>query len=183
MNGVQPPRNGNRVAHMAPHGVFMCAGEDRWLSIACANDNEWNALCGVMNRPELATDPRFRTHADRKANEDDLEAEIMSWTLLQDPLEATERLQAGGVAASPPLVNRELADDPHLASRDFFVEKEHPEVGVRQHAGIPWRMSDTPCDVWRAAPVMGQDNDYVYGDLLGLSNGQLEDLKARQVIY
>src|SRR5439155_22395217 len=79
MNGVQPPRNGNRVAHMAPHGAFMCAGEDRWLSIACANDNEWNALCGVMNRPELAADPRFRTHADRKANEDDLEAEIMSW--------------------------------------------------------------------------------------------------------
>jgi len=71
MNGVQPPRNGNRVAHMAPHGVFMCAGEDRWLSIACANDNEWNALCGVMDRPELAADPRFRTHADRKANEDD----------------------------------------------------------------------------------------------------------------
>jgi len=183
MNGVQPPRNGNRIANMAPHGVFMCAGEDRWLSIACATDEEWRALCEVMERPELTEDPRFRTLARRKANEDDLENEIMAWTLTQDPLEATERLQAAGVAASPPLVNRELAEDPHLADRNFFVEKEHPEVGVRQHAGIPWRMSDTPCEVWRAAPVMGQDNDYVYGELLGLSSAQIEDLKAREVIY
>src|SRR5439155_20830856 len=166
-----------------PHGVFMCASEDRWLSIACANDDDWRAMCGVMERPDLADDPRFRSLADRKANEDDLEAEIMAWTLVQDPMEATERLQAAGVAASPPLKNRELAEDQHLASRDFFVEKEHPEVGVRQHAGIPWRMSETPCEVWRAAPVMGQDNDHIYGDLLGLSNGQIEDLKARQVIY
>jgi len=183
MNGVQPPRNGNRVANMAPHGVFMSAGEDRWLSIACATDDEWRALCGVMERPDLADDARFRTLGDRKANEDDLESEIMSWTLTQDPFEASERLQAAGVAASPPLMNRELAEDPHLASRNFFVEKEHPEVGVRQHAGIPWRMSETPCEVWRAAPVMGQDNDYVFGELLGLSSGRIEDLKARQVIY
>ena len=99
MNGAAPPRNGNRIANMAPHGVFMAAGEDRWLSIACATDDEWRALCDVMERPDLADDPRFRTLADRKANEDDLETEIMSWTLTQDPLEATERLQAAGIAA------------------------------------------------------------------------------------
>jgi benzylsuccinate CoA-transferase BbsF subunit len=183
MNGAAPPRNGNRIANMAPHGVFMAAGEDRWLSIAIATDDEWRTLCDVMERPDLAEDPRFRTLADRKANEDDLETEIMSWTLTQDPLEATERLQAAGIAAAPPLKNSELAEDPHLAGRNFWVEKEHPEVGVRMHAGIPWRMSDTPCEVRRAAPVLGQDNDYVYGELLGLSNDQIADLKARQVIY
>jgi benzylsuccinate CoA-transferase BbsF subunit len=183
MNGEAPPRNGNRVHNMAPHGVFMAAGEDRWLSIAIASDDEWRTLCEVMERPDLADDPRFRTLADRKANEDDLETEIMTWTLTQDPLEATERLEAAGIAASPPLKNSELAEDPHLAARSFFVEKEHPEVGVRQHAGIPWRMSDTPCEVRRAAPVLGQDNDYVYGELLGMSADQIADLKARQVIY
>src|SRR5438093_7901025 len=181
MNGVQPPRNGNRVANMAPHGVFMCAGEDRWVSIACANDDEWRALCGVMERLELADDARFRTLADRKANENDLEAEIMSWTLTQDPLDVTERLQAAGVAAAPPLMNRELSEDRHLAARNFFVEREHPEVGVRQHAGIPWRMSETPCEIWRAAPVLGQDNEYVYGELLGMSGEQIADLKEQQV--
>ena len=182
MNGTQPPRNGNRVEHMAPHGMFRCAGDDRWVSIACWTDDEWRALCSAMSRPELADDPRFRTLADRKTNEDALEEAIEEWTIPRDPFDITRELQAAGVAAFPPLVNRELAEDAHLRERNFWVEKEHPEVGVRAHAGIPWRMSETPCEVRRAAPVMGQDNDYVYGELLGLSTDQIADLKSRQVI-
>lgn len=183
MNGRQPPRDGNRVDEMAPHGVFLCEGEDRWVSIACGSDEEWRSLCEAMERPELADDPRFATLADRKANEDVLEALIMEWTIPRDPFEITKTLQAVGVAAFPPLVNRELAEDPHLNARDFFVEKEHPEVGVRKHLGIPWKLSDTPCEVKRAAPVMGQDNDYVFGELLGMSGQQIKDLVERQVIY
>lgn len=183
MNGTQPPRMGNRVPHMAPHGVFRCAGEDRWVSIACGSDAEFAALSRVMGRPELAADPRFRTLADRKAHEDELESIVEDWTLGHDPFEVTRLLQAEGVAAFPPLMNRELAEDPHLNQRGFFVEKEHPEVGVRQHVGIPWRMSETPCEVTRAAPVLGQDNDYVFGELLGLSSAEIADLKAREVIY
>ncbi len=183
MNGTQPPRNGNRMPWMAPHGIFPCAGEDRWLSIACGSDDEWRGLCGVMGRPDLAGDPRFRSLADRKANEDDLEQAVSEWTATVEPFEATNRLQAAGVAAFPPLMNRELAEDPHLNARGFFVEKEHPEVGVMKHAGIPYRMSETPCEVWRAAPVMGQDNDYVFGELLGMSSQQIADLEERQVIF
>lgn len=183
MNGRQPPRDGNRVDEMAPHGVFLCEGEDRWVSIACGSDEEWRSLCEAMERPGLADDPRFATLADRKANEDVLEALIMEWTIPRDPFEITKTLQAVGVAAFPPLVNRELAEDPHLNARDFFVEKEHPEVGVRKHLGIPWKLSDTPCEVKRAAPVMGQDNDYVFGELLGMSGQQIKDLVERQVIY
>ena len=192
MNGEQPERNGSRVPEMAPHGVFRCAPgepaapgfpeEDRWVSIACGSDDEWKAFCGVMARPELADDPRFRTLAGRKANEDALEDAIMEWTLLQDPFEVMRACQAAGVAAFPPQMNRELAEDPHLNARGFFVEKEHPEVGVRKHAGIPWRMSETPCEVWRAAPVMGQDNEYVFGELLGLSSAQIAELVEREVI-
>ena len=183
MNGAQPQRNGNRVAHIAPHGVFRCEGEDRWISIACGTEEEWLGLCEVMGRPELAEDPRFRTLADRKANEDDLETAIEEWSLAQDPFDATRRLQESGVAAAVPMMNRELAEDPHLNERGFFVEKEHAEVGVRKHAGIPWRMSDTPCEVWRAAPVIGQDNDYVYGELLGMPSEEIADLTGRQVFY
>ncbi len=182
MNGTQPPRMGNRVPHMAPHGVFRCAGEDRWVSIACGSDAEFEALARVIGHPELASDPRFRTLADRKAHEDELESIVEAWTSARDPFEVTRLLQAARVAAFPPLMNRELAEDPHLNQRGFFVEKEHPEVGVRQHVGIPWRMSETPCQVTRAAPVLGQDNDYVYGELLGLSSAQIADLKAREVI-
>jgi len=183
MNGAQPQRNGNRVAHIAPHGVFRCEGEDRWISIACGTEEEWLGLCEVMGRPELAEDPRFRTLADRKANEDDLETAIEEWSLAQDSFDATRRLQEAGVAAAVPMMNRELAEDPHLNERGFFVEKEHAEVGVRKHAGIPWRMSDTPCEVWRAAPVIGQDNDYVYGELLGMPSEEIADLTGRQVFY
>jgi crotonobetainyl-CoA:carnitine CoA-transferase CaiB-like acyl-CoA transferase len=138
-----------------------------------------------MGRPKLATDARFATLADRKANEDDLDAEVTAWTITRDPFNAMRDLQAAGVAAYPPQMNKELDADPHLNARNIFVEKEHahPEVGVRRHVGIPWRMSDTPCEVWRAAPVMGQDNDYVFGELLGYTSAQIADLVAREVIH
>jgi benzylsuccinate CoA-transferase BbsF subunit len=182
MTGAQPERDGSRVPHMSPHGVFMAAGEDRWISIACGTDEEFRALCTVMERPELADDPRFETLADRKANEDELESVIMEWTLQHDPFEMTEKLQAAGVAAYPPLVNREVIENEQLAGRDFWVEHEHAEIGVKRHAGIPYRMSGTPCEVRSAAPVMGQDNDYVFGELLGMSSAEIADLADRGVI-
>jgi len=183
MNGWQPPRNGNRVGGMAPHGMFRCEGEDRWVGIACGSDEEWRALCRAMGQDRLADDAKFRSLDARKANEDALEGIVEEWTITRDPFDIMKTLQAAGVAAFPPLVNHELNDDPQLNARNFFVEKEHLEVGVRRHAGIPWRMSDTPCEIWRAAPVMGQDNDYVFGELLGMSSQQIADLKERQVIY
>jgi crotonobetainyl-CoA:carnitine CoA-transferase CaiB-like acyl-CoA transferase len=182
MNGEQPARDGSRDANRSPHGVFMCAGDDRWISIVCANDDEWRALCGAMGKPELADDIRFATLPDRKANEDELEMLIMEWTLQHDPFEVTEILQAAGVAAYPTMMNRELTESEHLKGRGFWVEREHLEVGVRKHAGIPWRMSETPCEVWRAAPAMGQDNEYVFGDLLGMSSAEIADLTERGVI-
>ena len=183
LNGSPPPRTGNRIDEMAPHGMFRCEGDDRWVSIACGSDEEWATLCEAMGQPELATDSRFATLAGRKANEDELELLILEWTIMQDPFDVTKTLQAAGLAAFPPLMNRELAEDPHLNARNFFVEKEHPEVGCRKHAGIPWKLSDTPAEVKRAAPVMGQDNDYVFGELLGMSSDQIADLVERQVIH
>jgi benzylsuccinate CoA-transferase BbsF subunit len=193
MNGEQPPRAGNRVQQMAPHGVFRCAPEpppmegfppdDRWISIAVATDDEWRALAGAMGRPELVEDSRFRTLDDRKANEDALEAEVEAWTITQKASDAEHTLQTAGVAAFRPMMNKELAEDPHLKVRSFWVEKEHQAVGVKQHAGIPWKLSETPAEVWRAAPVMGQDNDYVFGELLGMSSDQIADLVAQEVIH
>ncbi len=194
MLGYQPPRLGNRDPHMAPHGFFRCRPadpeslpygllpEDRWVGIACASDDEWRALCVVMGRPELAEDPRFATLEARKQNEDELERLVEEWTLTQDPFEATRKLQEAGVAAFPPLCNKELAEDPGLNAWGAFVEKEHPIVGVRKHIGIPWKLPGSPCEVWRAAPVLGQDNDYVFRQLLGLSEQEVASLKERGVI-
>ncbi|MGH2586728.1 MAG: CaiB/BaiF CoA transferase family protein, partial [Dehalococcoidia bacterium] len=147
MNGTQPERMGNRCLTMAPHGTFRTAGEDAWLSIACDADEEFAALCGVMERPDLATDPRFATAIARKANEDALEAEVTAWTSGHDRWEVTQLLQAAGVAAFPSMTSADLVNDPHLRERGIFVELEHPEVGVRTHVGIPWKLSATPCAV------------------------------------
>jgi crotonobetainyl-CoA:carnitine CoA-transferase CaiB-like acyl-CoA transferase len=182
MNGEQPERKGNRSDRMSPQGQFMAAGDDAWVSIVCTDDADWGKLCEVMGKPDLAADPRFRTLADRKANEDELEMLIMEWTLQHDPFEATEMLQAAGIAAYPPLSNKQVLSNEHMEGHGFFVEKEHLEVGALRHAGIPWRMSETPCEVRSAAPVLGQDNEYVFGELLGFSSGQIADLASRGVI-
>ncbi|MCS6925006.1 MAG: CoA transferase, partial [Candidatus Binatia bacterium] len=182
MNGTQPPRMGNRDPHMAPHGLFRCQGEDRWVSIVVANEDEWQRLCEGMGQPQLASDPRFATVAARKRHEDELEALINAWTATLTAEEVTRRLQAVGVAAFPALTNKELAEDPHLQARGYFVELPHPEVGVRRHAGVPWVFSDTPCRVRRPAPLLGQDTDDVMQRVLGYSPEEIAALKERGVL-
>lgn len=182
MNGVPPPRLGNRDPHIAPHGLFRCQGEDRWVSIAVASEDEWRRLCAGMGKPELATDPRFATFSDRKKNEDILETLIHAWSETLTAEEATAKLQAVGVAAFPALTNRELAEDPHLHSRGFFAALRHPEIGVRQHAGVPWVFSDSPCRVRCPAPCFGQDTDDVMQRVLGYSADEVAALKAGGVL-
>jgi benzylsuccinate CoA-transferase BbsF subunit len=182
MNGAQPERQGNRHWTMAPHGVFPCAGEDEWVSIACGSDAEFAALCRVMARPDQAADPRFATLAARKANEDALEAEVATWTRARERWAITRDLQAAGVAAFPSMTSADLVSDAHLRERGIFVELEHPEVGVRTHIGIPWRMSGTPCAVERPAPLLGQDTDAVLRDVLGLADAEIAGLRERGVL-
>ncbi len=178
MNGACPPRMGNRVPEMAPHGVFRSAGSDRWVSIAVRTDEEWRSLCEAIGRPGLASDPRFATHSDRKRNEDDLEARVTEWTRGRSPEEATACLQAAGVAAFSTMTNEDLAKDPHLNERGFFVDLPHPEVGPRHHAGIPWKFSGTPCEVERPAPCLGEHTREVLERVLGYSPHEIETLKT-----
>jgi benzylsuccinate CoA-transferase BbsF subunit len=182
MNGAPPPRNGNRDPYMAPHGLFHCKGEDRWVSLVVANEDEWQRLCSGMDRPELAADARFATLAARKQHEDELEKLITAWTETLTAEEVTGRLQAVNVAAYPALMNKELAEDAHLQDREFFVELPHAEVGVRRHAGAPWKFSATPCQVRRPAPCLGQDTDDVMQRVLGYSPEDLAALKAKGVL-
>ena len=182
MNGTQPPQMGNRDPYMAPHGLFRCQGEDRWVSIVVATDTEWQQLCKGMGQPGLASDPRFATLAARKEHEDELERIINAWTGTLSDQEVTARLQAEGVAAFPALTNKELAEDPHLHDRGFFVELPHAEVGVRRHAGVPWVFSDTLCQVRRSAPLLGQDTEEVMQRVLGFSPQEVAALKDRGVL-
>ena len=183
MNQRQPQRIGNRDRLMAPHNCFRCVGQDEWVSIACGTDGEWRALCQTIGRPELADDARFQTAAARKVNEDALEELLTAWTQDRDKWQVTKTLQAAGVAAFPSMTSKDLAEDPHLNARGFFARLEHPEVGVRAHTAMPWRLSNAPNGVRTPAPLIGNDTDYVMRDLLGYTAQEVAELKDAEVLY
>ncbi len=184
MNGREPRPLSNHHPLMSPHNCYKARGGDEdWVSIAVGSEEQWRALCAAIGRPELAHDARFAAAAMRKKNESELDRIITQWTAARDRWEITDILQRAGVAAFPTLSNKDLAHDPHLRQRGFLVELEHPEVGRRIHAGIPWTMSGTPCKVWRAAPLLGQDTDYVLSSILGYPAGRIEKLRADRILY
>ncbi len=183
MNKTQAERDGNHDRWMAPHDCFKCRGDaETWVTIACGSDAEWRALCGAIGQPGLATDARFANATARKANEDALEGILTAWTGQRDRWEVTEVLQQAGVAAFPSMSNKDLATDRHLEARGYLVQKEHPEFGKRIHAGIPWQMSGTPCEVRAAAPRRGQHTDEIMGEVLGLSAAGIRRLRDGQVL-
>ena len=166
------PRMGNRDIQMAPHGCYRTQEENSWISIACANDSEWQALCSVFS-PELASDPRFVTSEQRKAHEDELDRLLADWVATQSRWPLTEELQAAGVPAFPSVSTEELVGDPHLADRGFFEEIEHPTVGAKVHAGIPWRLSEADNGVKSHAPILGAHTDEVLRERLGATPEQI----------
>jgi crotonobetainyl-CoA:carnitine CoA-transferase CaiB-like acyl-CoA transferase len=179
--GEAPPRMGNRDPRMSPHGVYRCRGEDDWVSIACASEPEWRALCSVVD-PALASDARFASRQLRKQNEDALDAVLEAWTRTRDRFDVTRALQRVGVAAFPSMTPRDLAGDPHLEARGFFARLPHPEVGTRQHAGIAWRLRDGPNGVRAPAPCLGADTGAVLSELLGYSPERIAELEAAGIL-
>lgn len=181
MRGEQPERMGNRDLWMAPHGIYRCLGEDRWVSIAIRDDEEWARLATIIGGTAL--DPRFRTRESRKRHEDALDALVTAWTEQRDEWAVTGLLQAQGIPAAPAMDMRDVAEDPHLNERGFFVTLDHPEAGRQKHAGIPWQLSDTPLAVRKAAPCLGEDNAFVVCELLGHSGTEYARLVEEQVLY
>lgn len=176
MTGSAPERDGNHDIAWAPHAIYRCAGDDRWVSIAVADDGEWRRLADVVD-PGLASDPRFATTALRKQNEDALDAAIGAWCATRSPEDVRDVLQGVFVAAFPAMNAKDLHDDPHLGSRRYFVELPHPEIGVRRHMGIPYKLHRTPLAVWRAAPCLGEDTDYVLREVLGYDDARIDALR------
>jgi len=183
MNRGQPPLLGNRHRSMAPHGCYPCAGppEGGWLAIAVASDAEFAALCRVMGRAELAADPRFADVVSRYRHQDELDEEISAWTRGRTPAEAALALQEAGLAASPVPSVADLMEDSHLRQRGFFEKTAHPEAGVWEMDGVPWRLSLTPAHVRLNAPCFGEHNDYVFRHLLGLSAEEVAELESQGI--
>ena len=182
MTGEEPERRGNRSGWYAPANSYPCAGEDRWVTIAATNEEQWRKLTQVMDAGGLATDPRFATAGKRHENHDELDKIIAEWTMGQEAYAVTHKLQKVGVPAGPVLRGPDLLQDAHYKDRGTFVTVDHPQVGPKQYPGIPWRMSATPGTVRWPSPTLGQHNRDVYGELLGLTGAEIDQLEQTGVI-
>ena len=176
-------RRGNKDDVMAPHNCYRCAGEDKWISIAVANDKEWQALCRAMDRPELGNDPRFSEQEARLSHQGELDEIITAWTEDRDYYDVMEILQGVGVAATPSLSAEGLFNDAHIKEREVFRTIWHPILGQDWVIAPPWRLSETPAGIQRHAPLLGEHNEDVLQGLLGLTSKEFEALKEEEVIY
>lgn len=183
MNQDVISRVGNKDDWCAPHNCYRCQGEDNWVAIAIGSDEEWQAFCQATGKPEWVADTRFANAASRKQNEPEMDKLITEWTINHTKFEVTELLQKAGVAAFPSMTQEDLANDPHLRERGYFEEVEGPKLGKGTFMGPPWRFSDTPAKITRPAPVMGQDNAYVFKQLLGMSHVEYSTLVGQNVIF
>ena len=183
MNGRIHGPKGNRDSIMSPHGYYPCKGANQWVSIAVKTDEEWLNFCQALGNPTWATEERFGDRYSRLLNQDALDKFVGEWTIKYTPLEVTDILQKAGVAAAPFLISREQYNDPHLIERGIFVKVNHPVNGDETFYGIPLKLSDTPGKVRSSGPLLGQHNDYVFKELLGISQVDYERLVAEKVIY
>ena len=183
MNARERRPMANADDRYAPHNVYRCKGLDCWIAIAVTNEAEWQALCGVIERPDLAAAPGFAAAVGRRARQDDIDAAITAWTNKQDDYVAMRHLQQAGVPAGPFLEPTRLFHDPHLRQGGYFTRLRTHDGTWRDLPGIGWRFDGGPASCVAPAPVLGQDNDYVYRDLLGLSEAEIAQLVDEQIIY
>lgn len=180
LNGVVRSCDGNRHPDMAPHGVYPCANNE-WISIAVAADVAWQALAAAMGKPELANDPAFRTVADRKQNAAELDRLVAAWTRESNAAVLVNSLQARGVAAAKSQSSIDLIADQQLWDRGFYRDVADATGATRPIAGPSWRLS-REAGIADAAPRLGQHNDHVFQNLLGMSAAEQQALVAAGVI-
>jgi formyl-CoA transferase len=176
------PRSGNRVAGGGPGDIYKCApgGDNDYCYILCTSPEMFVSLCQVIGHPEIVSDERF-IGRERAKNVEALTAMINEWTGRHTKHEVMRILGEAGVPCGAVLDSVELLNDPHLKQRGMIVTIKHPVRGDFTMPGCPVRLEDSPVEV-KSAPLLGQHNADVYGELLGLGAGQLEDLKREGII-
>jgi benzylsuccinate CoA-transferase BbsF subunit len=180
--GESSGRIGNRSPHAAPHGVFPCAGTERWIALAIHSDADWQRLIRAMGSPAWAAAADFATLDGRRREVERIEPRLAEWTALQDAEALAAQLQAVGLDAALVEDMQDLLHDPQLVHRGHFHELTHPVVGrhVVETNGI--RFSDSPMQFTRTAPLLAGDSEEAYCQLLGLSKTQFDELVAARVV-
>ena len=173
---------GNRDKDKAPHDVFRCRGDQKWVAISVATDAQWGTLCQVMGHSEWAEDPRFADSANRWEHQDDLYPLIESWTQYRTPYEVMTTLQNAGVAAAPVLDSGEVMGDPHMLERGFVDWVDHPETGRRPITTLSWSINGERLTHVRHAPLLGEHSHYILQELLHLPEKEVRRLTDTGVV-
>ncbi len=177
--GIAPQRMGNRDRWRAPQGLYRGRG-DKWLAISVGDDAEWVTLANLVGGPDLARDRRYLTAEGRQAHQDDLDELLSKWAADQDPIEAFHHLQHHGVTAAALLDDAAFCADPHLNDRGWQRPLTTTDVGTHLHPGQPYR--GVP-QVWRrGSPSLGEDNDYVYKTILGVTDDEFDNYRKLKIL-
>lgn len=166
----------------APYGCYPCRGEDNWVIIACASDDEWRSMVNLIGKSSWAADPRFATACGRKEHHEELDQNVAQWTRKYTPRQVFRLLQEAGIAAGIPSSGEDLYYDLHLRARGHIVETEAEPWGKMAHHGLPGIPSLSAASAARPAPWIGANNDQVFGQILGLSPEKIVELKKAEAI-
>jgi benzylsuccinate CoA-transferase BbsF subunit len=164
-------------APYAPYGCYPCSGDDNWIIIACAGDSQWHKMVSLIGEKSWAADPKFSANPGRKEYRDELDQKLSQWTRKLTPKQVFRILQEAGVAAGIPSSGEDLFHDIHLRARGHIVETEAEPWGRITHHGLPGIPSLSAASAARPAPWIGAHNDQVFGEILGLSKDQIQQLK------
>lgn len=184
LNGRDQKRSGNRHTSAAPHGCYRCKGDDNWVTIAVEDDLQWKHFCDAIGSPTWTTDLRFVNGLKRSQNQDVLDTFVETWTSQHDHYTVMDILQNAGVPAGAALTMKEIHLDPHLIDRGFFEIIDHGgSVGKRPiPQQLPAKFTNVETFVPKAAPRFGEDNIYVFKELLGMSEEEIKYLEDEEII-
>ncbi len=182
LTGKIPPPRGNRHPKHAPHGIYRCAGEDNWIAVGVESEAQWRALLGALGLEELAADPRFATAEARKRNEDALDDALSRAFGSREVEEIARRLIGAGVPAGQVNSAPAVMADEQIQARGFFVPVERAVVGTHLYPGAVARFSQTPLETDRPAPLLGEHNETVLREVLGMSDAEIEALERAGII-
>jgi crotonobetainyl-CoA:carnitine CoA-transferase CaiB-like acyl-CoA transferase len=177
VTGEDPARHGNRAAGVAPQGAYPAAGDDAWVVVSVTSDDGWARLAGLLGLGDRAA----LDLTGRTAAHDELDAAIATWTAGRPAIEVAAELQGVGVPAFPVMTNGMLVEDPHMGQRGFIVSWDQTDVGPIEFPGFPIHFSSLPVRL-TGCPGLGEDNEAVLGERLGLTPAEVAALLAEGVL-
>ena len=175
-------REGNRAPYAAPQNLYACRGDDQWLALSVATDEQWRALVELLGSPDWADDPELASHAGRRAAHDRLDEKLSTWAAERELAVTVEALISRGIPAAALADPRTTHTHPQLIARGFYETLEHPVVGTHPMCTVPFRYVSTDHWLRSAPPTLGQHNREILGGLLSLTEAEIDDLEANAVV-